>query len=46
MTQQEYIASILSAAQSCQDLDLLDLLLGILAESGYHARDSRKLFAA
>lgn len=34
MTHAEYIRQILEAAQACTDLDLLDLILRIIAESG------------
>lgn len=33
MTHAEYIQQILEAAQACTDLDLLDLILCIFAES-------------
>lgn len=35
MTHTDYTTLILAAAQKCDDLDLLDLILRIFAESGY-----------
>jgi hypothetical protein len=34
MTHSDYIQLIMEAAQACTDLDLLDLILRIIAESG------------